>query len=238
MLRKLDYGEADRIFTLLTKEHGKVGAIAKGVRKTSSRLAAPLELYGHVDVLLARGRNLDVIAQVERKPGPRIPADLDRTAYAALVAELAERVTEDRNPVENLYELTAWALNQLAADDDPRRGSAYFLAAALDLMGYAPQLAQCARCEGPLPDAPAPFSAAAGGFLCPRCSDPAEPVYETGAIKVLRVIFAGDLALYRRLKLGPGIMEAVEEVLASQLEYHLDRRLNSLRFLRRMRTAG
>ena len=55
---------------------------------------------------------------------------------------------------------------------------------------------------------------------------------------MLRVIFAGDLALYRRLKLGPGIMEAVEEVLASQLEYHLDRRLNSLRFLRRMRTAG
>jgi DNA repair protein RecO len=122
-------------------------------------------------------------------------------------------------------------------DDDPRRGSLYFLAASLDLMGYAPQLGACARCESPLPAAPAPFSAAAGGFLCPRCSDPAAVMVETGAIKVLRVMFAGDLALYRRFKLAPSIMDAVEEVLTTQLEYHLDRRLNSLRFLRRMRAA-
>src|SRR3989442_13710881 len=99
VLRKLDYGEADRIYTLLTREHGKVGAIGRGVRRSTSRLGPSLELFAAIDVQLARGRNLDVITQVVRLPGPRIAADLERTAHAGLVAELADRVTEDRHPL-------------------------------------------------------------------------------------------------------------------------------------------
>ncbi|MDQ6691667.1 MAG: DNA repair protein RecO [Candidatus Dormibacteraeota bacterium] len=237
VLRKLDYGEADRIYTLLTRGHGKLGAIGKGVRKTTSKLASALEIYSQVDVLLAHGRNLDVIAQVERKQKPRIEADLERTSRAALIAELAERMSEDRHPVDYLYDLTCWALDELAVDPEPRRASAYFLAVALDLMGYAPELATCARCQGPLAKAEHPFSAAAGGFLCPNCGDPAEPATSPAAIKVLRVMFSRDLDLYRRLKLSTAIMDEVDDVLADQLEYHLDRRLNTLRFLRRMRSS-
>src|ERR1700724_4435271 len=87
VLRKLDYGEADRIFTLLTRTHGKVGAIAKGVRRQESKLGPSLELYGHVDVLLAKGRgDLDVVAQGERLPGMRIAGEGGRMSHAALVA--------------------------------------------------------------------------------------------------------------------------------------------------------
>src|SRR2546429_5822341 len=111
VLRKLDYGEADRIFTLLTRDHGKVGAIAKGVRRPESKLGPSLELYGHVDVLLARGRGeLDVVAQVQRVPGYRIEGDVVRMAHAALIPELAERVCEDRHPVEGVYELAGTAM--------------------------------------------------------------------------------------------------------------------------------
>src|SRR5207244_11213895 len=93
VLRKLDYGEADRIFTLLTREHGKVGAIAKGVRRPSSKLGPSLELYGHVDVLLAKGRGeLDVVAQVARLPRYRLEGEVSRMAHAAFVPERAERV--------------------------------------------------------------------------------------------------------------------------------------------------
>src|SRR4029077_15576466 len=81
VLRKLDYGEADRIYTLLTREHGKVGAIAKGGRRTTSRLASALELFARIDVQLARGRNLDVVVQAVRLDGPRIAAEVDRTAH-------------------------------------------------------------------------------------------------------------------------------------------------------------
>src|SRR5579872_6165741 len=185
VLRKLDYGEADRIYTLLTRGHGKVGAIARGVRKNTSRLAPALDLFARVDVLLAAGRSLDVVAQVQRLPGPRLEADPDLTAHAALIAELAERVTEDRHPLEGIYELTAVALRDLALEPDPRRATAWFLMQALELLGFGPQLQACASCERPLPQAPAAFSAVAGGLLCDRCSDPGWTRLSVAAIKVL-----------------------------------------------------
>jgi len=241
VLRKLDYGEADRIFTLLTRTHGKVGAIAKGVRRPESKLGPSLELYGHVDVLLAKGRGeLDVVAQVQRVQGYRIGGDVDRMAHAALIAELAERVCEDRHPVEGVYELAVMALDELGRESDPRRASAYFMMAALDLLGYAPQLSTCASCDAALQPKPAPFSAEAGGFLCERCALPSMSPVPLATIKVLRLMAAGDLETYRRLKLEPAILMAIEAVLTAQLEHHLDRRLKSLAFLHTLdpRTIG
>jgi DNA repair protein RecO (recombination protein O) len=239
VLRKLDYGEADRIFTLLTKTHGKVGAIAKGVRRPESKLGPSLELFGHIDVLLAKGRgDLDVVAQVQRMPGTRIAGDVERMSHAALIAELAERVCEDRHPLDGVYELTVMALDELARETDPRRASAYFLSAALELLGYAPQLMECASCQRPLEAKPAAFSADAGGFLCDKCAMPRMDLVPLAAIKVLRLMASGDLDTYRRLKLEPRLLDAVEGVLQAQLEHHLDRRLKSLQFLHQMRMQG
>ena len=238
VLRKLDYGESDRIYTLLTREHGKVGALARGVRRPTSRLASALDLFSCIDVQLARGRNLDVVAQVMRLPGPRLAPDPERTAHAALVAELADRVTEDRHPMEGAYELTTAALDELAREPQPRRATAWFLMAALAFLGFAPQLEACASCGRPLPEAPAAFSPAAGGFLCSDCTLPGMPAVTVQALKVLRLMGAGDIDLYRRLKLSDELLGEVEEALEAQLEHHLDRQLRSLRFLRQMRSGS
>jgi DNA repair protein RecO (recombination protein O) len=237
VLRKLDYGEADRIFTLLTREHGKVGAIARGVRRPTSKLASSLELFSTIDVQLARGRNLDVVTQAVRLQGPRIEADVERTAHAGLIAELADRVTEDRHPLDGIFELTVAALQELAREPEPRRASAYYMLTALDLLGYAPQLSVCASCERPLPEAPAAFSPVAGGFLCVDCAQPGMRPVPVQAIKVLRAMAAGGIELYRRLKLDAPLMAEVERVLEAQLEHHLDRQLKSLRFLRQLRSS-
>lgn len=236
VLRKLDYGEADRIYTLLTREHGKVGAIARGVRRSTSRLASALELFSLVDVQLGKGRSLDVVTQAVRLPGPRIDADVERTAHAGLIAELADRVSEERHPEEGLFELTVMALQDLAVESEPRRASAYFMAVALGLLGYAPQLQACASCAQPLPEAPAVFSPAAGGFLCVDCAEPGTRPVPVPALKVLRVMATGGIELYRRLRLDESLLGEVERVLEAQLEYHLDRQLKSLRFLRQMRS--
>ncbi len=213
-----------------------MGAIAKGVRRPSSKLGPSLELYGHVDVLLAKGRGeLDVVAQVQRVPGYRIEGDVSRMAHAALIAELAERVCEDRHPLDGVYELTVGALYELAHESDPRRASAWFLMSALDLLGYAPQLMACVSCSRPLAAKPAAFSAEAGGFLCDRCALPAMELVPLATIKVLRLMASGDLETYRRLKLDGAVMASLEGVLHSQLEYHMDRRLKSLAFLNQMR---
>ena len=239
ILRKLDYGEADRIYTLLTSEHGKVPAIAKGVRRSASKLASALELFAHVDVQLAHGRGqLDVLTQAVRLPGARLAADPELTAHASLIAELADRVSEDRHPIDGLFELTLLALNDLARDEDPRRASAYFLAQALEFLGYAPNLTTCVVCERPLAPEPAFFSPPAGGLVCAADQVPGMLQVSLPALKVLRVAAAGDIALYRRLKLDPGLLDEVEAVLEAQLEHHLDRRLKSLAFLRRMRSPA
>ncbi len=235
VLRKLDYGESDRIFTLLTREHGKVGAIARGVRRTTSKLASALQLFAVIDVQLAHGRSLDIVTQAIRLPQARIEAEVERTAHAGLIAELADRVTEDRHPVEGIYELTVLALAELGREKQPRRASAYFMTAALEFLGYGPSLGDCASCERPLPEAAAAFSAAAGGFLCADCAQPGMHVTPIQALKVLRVMAAGDISLYRRLKLDGELMAEVEAVLEGQIEHHLDRRLKSLSFLRQMR---
>lgn len=215
-----------------------MGVIAKGVRRPASRLAPVLELFMHVDVQLARGRNLDVVTQAVRLPGPRFPADVERTARAALVAELADRVAEERHPAPDVFAMTAEGLHELALEPDPRRATSRFLFGALEELGYGPRLQECASCDRPLPAAPAPFAPEAGGFLCPDCGRPGMHPVPVGAIKVLRVLEAGDIPLYRRLKLEDELLAEVELVLEAQLEHHLDRQLRSLRFLRQMRTPS
>ncbi|MGH7777806.1 MAG: DNA repair protein RecO [Candidatus Dormibacterales bacterium] len=237
VLRKVDYGEADRVYTLLTRGHGKLGVIAKGARRASSKVGPSLDLFAQVDVLLARGRSLDVVAQAQRLPRPRLPAEVERTAHAALIAELVERATEERTPLGPLYELTAAALDEVALEADPRRACAYFVGAFLEALGYGLQVSACAGCGAALSPRPAPFSARAGGFSCPDCQDPGAPETSVAALKVLRVVASGDLATYRRLLLEPALMAEVEEVLWAQLEHHLDRRLRSLQFIRQMRGA-
>ncbi len=210
------------------------------MRRPESKLGPSLELYGHVDVLLAKGRGeLDVVAQVQRVPGYRIEGDMRRMAHAALIAELAERVCEDRHPMDGVYELAVMALDELAREeDDPRRASAWFLMSALDLLGYGPQLMSCASCERPLAARPAPFSAEAGGFLCERCEVAGMSPVPLTAIKVLRLMASGDHDTYRRLKLDDSLMTSIEMVLEVQLEHHLDRRLKSLAFLRSLSVSG
>jgi DNA repair protein RecO (recombination protein O) len=242
VLRRLDYGEADRILTLLTRSHGKVRAIAKGVRRAKSRAAGHLDLFSHSRMLLARGRNLDVVAQCERLHDPdHLAGDLVRTAYASLVAEVADKVLEERHPVADVFDLVAdvlQALNRLECD--PRAEASYFLMRVLNLLGYAPQLQLCVHCERPLPEAPAQFSPLLGGVLCSGCTRydlAASPVSVT-ALKVLRVMASEDRELFARLRLQPDLLRELELALEHQLEYHLDRRLKSLEFLQTLRRAA
>src|SRR5439155_300616 len=125
-----------------------------------------------------KGRRIETIrlvaeerwpTEVHGVPGYRIEGDVERMAHAALIAELAERVCEDRHPVDGVYELAVTAMAELGRETQPRRASAWFLMSALDLLGYAPQLVSCASCESPLPAQPAAFSPEAGGLLCDRC---------------------------------------------------------------------
>jgi len=239
VLRRLDYGEADRIVTLLTREYGKLAAIAKGARRGKSKVSGSLDLFERSNMMLAKGRNLDVVAQVERRGDARhISGDLQRTAYACLVAEVVDKVLEDRHPVDEIFDLVVRTLGDLnVVERSPRADAAWFLMRILDVLGYLPQLQSCAGCGVDLPEAAGWFSPLLGGVLCARCGDHQQagsPVSVNG-LKVLRLMAAGQAELYDRLRLRSDLLREIEQALEAQLEYHLDRHLKSLDFIRGIR---
>src|SRR5947207_11766906 len=137
VLRRLDYGEADRILTLLPREHGKLAAIAKGARRAKARMGNGLDLFTRSQMMLAKGRNLDVVAQAERRGDVRnISGDLHRTAYACLVAEVADKVLEERHPVDDVFELVVFSIERLNTPKRSERDdSACFVMRIRELYG-------------------------------------------------------------------------------------------------------
>jgi DNA repair protein RecO (recombination protein O) len=236
VLRRLDYGEADRIVTLLTREYGKLAAIAKGARRGKSKVQGSLDLFERSNMMLAKGRNLDVVAQVERRGDARhISGNLQRTAYACLVAEVVDKVLEDRHPVDEIFDLVVMTLGDLnIVDRSPRADGAWFLMRILDVLGYLPQLRDCPSCAAELPEEPGWFSPLLGGVLCARCGahDQAGSPVSVNGLKVMRLMAGGQRELYDRLRLSSELLHEIEQALEAQLEYHLDRHLKSLDFIR------
>ncbi|MGI8847339.1 MAG: DNA repair protein RecO [Candidatus Dormibacteria bacterium] len=235
VLRRIDYADCDRILTVLTREHGKVGVIARGVRKANSRLAAFTDLFSVSRMHLARGRGellvltqAEVIAQVDgRKP--------QRAACAAVIVELTDRVLESHHPDPEIFDLVAAAL--VASGNparDPRTGLVWFVQRMIDRLGYAPQLRACATCGEDLNAVETGFSAGGGGLLCPRClrADLGAITCSVRVIKVLRVAAAADAETWARLRLDAATLTTLEVIAERELEQHLDRRLRSWAVLR------
>ena len=124
VLRAQKLGESDRIVTLLTRQYGRVRAVARGVRKTSSRIGGRLEPFAHVDVQMYTGKSLDNITQVETIQALGAPLAADYVAWTSGTAmlEAAERLTpEEREPAIPQFALLVSGLRSLAASEhDPR----------------------------------------------------------------------------------------------------------------------
>ena len=227
VLRTHKLAEADRIITLL----GVVRAVAKGVRRTTSRFGSRLEPFTHVDLQLAVGRNLDMITQAEtRAPyGAVISADYDRYTAGSVMLETAERlVSEERQPSPQQYLLLVGALRAMAAAEHRSTDVLdSFLLRSLSVAGYAPSFSACASCglEGPH----RAFSPAAGGSLCPSCRVPgsANPAGETLAL--LGALLAGDWPVVDAAE--PRHRREARGLVAAYLAWHLDRGLRSMPYV-------
>lgn len=238
VLRRQNLGEADRILTLYTPDHGKIRAVAKGVRKPASRKAGHVEPFTRVDVLIARGRDLDIVSQAEMLDA-YLPLrdDLERGAYATYFAELLDGFVEEGDENRPLYLLLAAGLGWLCATDDPRRTARYYELRLLDLVGFRPQLQRCVVGDEEIKAEAQFFSPADGGVICPRCGvdrPRARPI-SLGALKVLRYLQTRDFATVERLRLRQALHAELERVTHGLIIYNLERRLKSVAFLRKLR---
>ncbi|MGH2725661.1 MAG: DNA repair protein RecO [Actinomycetota bacterium] len=168
ILRTMRLGEADRIVTIFTQGTGKVRAVAKGVRKTKSRFGGRLEPFTHVDVLLYRGRELDIVTQCEIISSFRaVREDYSRFAAGEAILEVTDRVSEERERNVRQFMLLLGALRALAGGEDPAIVVDAYLLRTASLAGFRPHLRACASCGRPGPHAR--FSVAAGGLVCETC---------------------------------------------------------------------
>jgi len=228
VLRVQKLGEADRIVTLLTRRTGRVRAVAKGVRRTKSRFGARLEPFSHVDLQLYVGRSLDVVNQAEsiRAYGAAIVNDYPRYTAGTAVLETAERLTaEEREPALRLFLLVVGALRALVDDAHPP-GLVLdaFLIRSMAASGWAPALADCARCGAPGPHRA--FSVPAGGLVCPACRPAVASTPSAAALALLSALLTGDWALADAS--APPTRREASGLVAAHLQWHLERSLRSL----------
>ncbi|MDR1426547.1 MAG: DNA repair protein RecO [Bifidobacteriaceae bacterium] len=233
VLRTHKLGEADRIIGLLTRHHGRVRAVAKGVRRTTSRLGARVEPFMHVDIQLHRGRNLDVVTQVEMVGAyaPAIAPDYELFTTGTAIVEAAERFTEiEREPATQQYHLALGALHALAARRHaPGLVLDSYLLRSLAAAGYAPSFMDCARCGSPGPHRA--FNAQAGGAVCAGCRPHGSPAPSAAAFALLAALLTGDWEAAEEAD-GATRREA-GGIVAAYAQWHMERQVRSLQLVER-----
>ena len=226
ILRTHKLGEADRILTMLSRRNGKIRAVAKGVRRTSSRFGARLEPFMVADVQLYRGRNLDVVQQAESIGGygAEIVTDYGRYTAANAMVEAADRLGESEASGQH-YLLLVGGLRALAQGAHGSRSilNSYLLR-AMALAGWAPSFDACARCAAPGPHHA--FVAQMGGSVCGNCAPTGAARLERPTADLLQALMAGewgivDVATAQTSAAAAGLVAAYAQL-------HLERGIRSL----------
>jgi DNA repair protein RecO (recombination protein O) len=227
VLRVHKLGEADRIVTMLTRRHGKVRAVGKGVRRTSSRFGARLEPGSHIDVQLHTGRTLDIVTQTESLGayGAALAGDYSRWTAASAICETTDQLTDEGEPAERLYLLVVGALRALVARE--HEGGLVldaFLIRAMAGAGWEPALDECAKCSAPGPHGA--FNVAAGGAVCDGCRPPGSTRPDRDTLALMTALLSGDWARADASLAGP--RREASGLIAAHLQWHLERQLRSL----------
>jgi DNA repair protein RecO (recombination protein O) len=233
VLRTQKLGEADRIITVLTRKHGKVRAVAKGVRRTKSKFGARLEPFSHVDLQFYTGRNLDIVNQAEsiRSYGQAVAAHYPAYTAGTAVLETADRLTaEEKEPSLRLFLLVIGALRSLAEQTHPA-GLVLdaFLLRAMSVAGWEPALGDCARCGEAGPHRH--FSVPAGGSVCPACRPTGSAMPSPVTLELLEALMSGN---WDQAEASQGINRREGSgLVAALLQWHLERGLRSLALVER-----
>ncbi len=242
VLRAQKLGESDRIITLLTRRHGRLRAVARGVRRTNSRFGARLEPFGHIDLQLAGspegvGSSLYSVSQVEAVAlyGKQFLVDYPRYTAASAIAETAERLTPvEREPSLRLFQLTLGALKALAAGE--HAGGLVldaYLLRAMSVAGWAPAITECAVCG--TAGSHGAFSVPAGGSVCPDCRPPGAAHPSPATLALMSALTSGDWVVADATE-SP-VRRECSGLVAAHLQWHMERALRSLPLVDRRETS-
>ena len=238
IIKGIKLGEVDKILTLYTPEYGKLKAVAKGACRPGSKFSGNVEPLTYSLVMLARGRNLDILTQSQTIDAfSPLKIDLWRMACGLYILELIDSFTVVNSENRALFDLLLDTLHRLCQDDDSETILRYFELHLVNHLGYRPQLHQCVICNSLLSSAINSFSPSQGGILCPCCrqKDSASRSLSVDALKVLRLWQDCDYATARRVKIKLDLSLELEQVLQEYIRYFLQREIKSTAWLKELR---
>jgi DNA repair protein RecO (recombination protein O) len=239
ILNRKNLFEADRIITVLTKHSGKLRVIAKGVRRHLSKNAGSVELFVVCDLILAKGRNFDIITSAEIvKNFKNIRNNLSKTALAYKMAEMIDKILTEDQEHEEVYDFTKKVLEYLDQMSFKRENLIfeYFALNLLSMVGFAPELYVCLGCGKKLPNQNNFFDVSEGGILCQDCARSGKIVLEVSPnqIKLLRIFLKQSILILKKLRLKKNDIIFFKKIIKNFIEYILEKELKSDKFLKKV----
>lgn len=234
VLRVRDFGEADKALTFLTREEGKVQAVAKGARRPRNRLAGVTQIFTHCSLLLFRGKNLDTLSQAEINDSfRRLREDLDKLAYATYFCELMDEMVKERDKNDDHFVLLLAALHLLNERPELATVRRWFELRLLSVLGYRPHLGTCVSCGAEIEGTTLRFSPGQGGLLCPQCLVGEDEIIliSRGTLETVKRLMQMDPRRSGVLKFGPDTEAEMDRMLKAYISYRMEKRLKSLEFL-------
>jgi len=234
VIKQIKLGEADKILTIYTPEFGKLKVVAKGACRPGSKLGGNVEPLTYSLMMLARGRNLDIVTQSQTIDGfLALKSDLRLMAYGLYVLELIDSFTMENSENRPLFDLLLDALHWLSQSDSNEIVLRYFELHLLYYLGYRPELHRCVRCNSPLKPVVNFFISSQGGILCPCCSqnEPMSRSLSVNALKILRLWQNCDCATAKRVKVKSELSLELKQVLQGYIVYLLQREVKSTAWL-------
>jgi DNA repair protein RecO (recombination protein O) len=238
VLRQRRLGDADKILTLYTAGYGKIDAVAKGVRKTRSRMAGHVEPLAQATFQLAKGKTLDIVTQVETiESFQALRDDLERMSRGLYACELLDKFTEQHESNFELYRLLLDTLRRIATRDEIEVAVRFYEMAMLDAAGYRPELEECVICRTPLAPVTNYWTAAGGGVVCASCrtEETAVRPISANAVKLLRLLLHGRFSDVARVTIGPELGAELERALLEYVRWVLERDVRSAAFIDTLR---
>lgn len=236
VIRTTDYGETNKVVTLYTREWGKVGVMARGAKKTNSRLSAITQLFTYGYFLIQKGSGLGSLQQGEMISSLRsIREDIFLTAYASYIVDLTDKATADENkPNPFLFELLNQTLTLINEGYDLDVLTNIYEMKMLDLFGLHPCLNQCAVCGNT--NGQFSFSVREGGFICHQCvvQDPYAIKISPSTVKLLRIFYYFDLARLGNIDVKPETKAQLKKVISAYYEEYSGLNLKTKKFLNQM----
>lgn len=234
VIRCEDFGEADRLVTLLSGHYGLIRAIVKGARKIKSKLASGTQFLSIGYYNLYHGRTFYTVTQCEAvRVFKNIFGDINKFMYASVIAELASYIATEGEDSYSLYKLVLKILYELDdCEGNFENYIIYFMLEALKIAGFRPEVDVCVRCRVPI-SAPVYFSISDGGIICPDCTHNKSHIYRINpeVAAALKYMLTADIKGVKSLDLSRSSRHQIKKLLAAFISYHFEKEIRSLQFV-------